>query len=311
MVRGGRRDRTRGKMMEIKTASPAPNLSALLGLSCTIKVVDIGASPIDGPAPYATLLVSGCADVVGFEPNAESLAKLNQQKGSRETYLPCVVGDGRQHTLHVCWSKGMTSLLPPNPEVLSLITGFSSWGKVVQTELVQTKRLDEIPETAALDYLKMDIQGAELMVLQHATNRLRHAVVIHTEVEFLPMYVGQPLFSDIDQFLRQHGFVLHRFNPLTTRAVVPLSLPNKPYDGYGQLFWADAVFIKDFTRPDQLDADQLLRLAIILHDCYAAYDVVAHLLLARDRRIGSDLGDRYVRLATGARAPATPRARPA
>jgi FkbM family methyltransferase len=303
--------------MEIKTASHqprpprVPGLSTLFGVSCVIKVVDIGANAIDGPAPYASLLASGCAEVVGFEPNPEALAKLDRQKGPRETYLPYAIGDGRQHTLHLCQSKGMTSLLQPNPDVLSLIHGFSDWGQVVRTELVETKRLDDIPETAALDYLKMDIQGAELMVLQHATDRLRRAVAIHTEVEFLPMYVGQPLFSDVDQFLRQHGFVLHRFNPLATRAVVPLGLANRPYDGYGQLFWADAVFIKDFTRPDQLDADQLLRLAVILHDCYAAYDVVAHLLLARDRRLGSDLGDRYVRLATGVSPSSASQVRPA
>jgi len=184
--------------MEINYHQPrpsrAPNLSTLLGVSCIIKVVDVGANPIDGPAPYASLLASGCAEVVGFEPNADALAKLARQKGPRETYLPYAIGDGRQHTLYRCRSDGMTSLLQPNPEVLPLIHGFSVWGQVVQTELVETKRIDDIPETAALDYLKMDIQGAELMVLQHATDRLRHAVAIHTEVEFLPMYVGQPLF---------------------------------------------------------------------------------------------------------------------
>jgi len=292
--------------MEIKTVhhqprpSRAPNLGTLLGLSCVIKVVDIGANPIDGPTPYASLLASGCAEVVGFEPNAAALAELDRQKGPRETYLPYAIGDGRQHTLHICQADGMTSLLQPNAEVLSLINSFSVWSQVVRTELVDTKGLDDIPETTALDYLKLDIQGAELMALQHATDRLRHAVAIHTEVEFLPMYVGQPLFSDVDQFLRQRGFVLHRFDELTTRAVVPLAMENNPYGGYGQLFFTDAVFIRDFSRPDQMDPDQLLRLAVILHDCYAAYDLVAHLLLARDRRIGTDLGHRYVRLATGA-----------
>src|SRR5215468_5606929 len=109
--------------MEVKSVyhqprpSRAPNLSTLLGLSCKIKVVDVGANPIGSPAPYASLLASGCVEIVGFDPNAEALAKLDRQKGPRETYLPYAVGDGRQHTLHVCWSKGMTSLLQPNPEI--------------------------------------------------------------------------------------------------------------------------------------------------------------------------------------------------
>jgi len=289
-------------------ANPTPpTLQSLLGLSYTIKVVDIGANPIDGPAPYAPLLAAGHAEVVGFEPNLEALTKLNHRKGPKETYLPHAVGDGHRHTLRHCVASGMTSLLEPNAQVLELFHGFSEWGRVVRTEEVDTVRLDDIPETLSTDFIKIDIQGAELMVLENAVERLRRACLVHTEAEFLPMYIGQPLFSDVDRFLRQHGFVLHRFEPLVSRTIKPLCWNNNPHAGFSQLFWADAIFVRDFIRPNQLDSDQLVRLAVILHDCYRSYDLVAYLLLELDRRTGRGLGDRYVRLASGAGEEAAPR----
>jgi FkbM family methyltransferase len=172
-------------------------LHELLNHPCTIKIVDIGASPIDGPAPYAPLLSARCGQLVGFEPNVEALANLNERKGPNEVYFPYVIGDGQRHVLHHCQEPGMTSLLEPNLEILSLFHGFPDWGRVIRTEEVETVRLDDIPETAALNMLKIDIQGAELMVFENARDRLSSALVIQTEVEFLPMYLGQPLFSEV------------------------------------------------------------------------------------------------------------------
>lgn len=150
-------------------------------------------------------------------------------------------------------------------------------------------------------FLKLDIQGAELFALSHATARLRRALVVHTEVEFLPMYKGQPLFAEVDQFLRTHGFVLHTFHPLVSRMVTPLVVRNNPYAGLRQHLWADAVFVRDFTRPAGMDADQLLVLATILHDCYQSYDVAAHLLAERDARTGGTAAPRYLAGLTGGR----------
>jgi len=269
-----------------------PTLQSLLGFSCAIRIVDVGANPIDGEVPYAPLRAAGHS-VVGFEPNLDALAALIAKKGANETYLPHVIGDGRRHKLRYCASPGMTSLLEPNQTLLALFRGFPEWSRVVRTEEVETVRLDDLAETAGLDLLKIDIQGAELMVFENAVERLKGALVIHTEVEFLPMYVDQPLFSDIDQFLRRHGFVLHRFEPLVSRVVGPLSADSDPYDGFSQLVWADAIYVRDFQRLALLESDQMLRLASILHDCYGSYDLALHALTEHDRRNGTRHGENY------------------
>jgi len=271
-----------------------PSFRALTGAGERVKVVDIGANPIDSAPPYAPMLRNGDAEVVGFEPNGEALAKLNAQKGPLEVYLPHAVGDGGRHTLRFCQAPGMTSLLEPNPRVLNLFHGFPAWGQVMSTAEVDTVRLDEVPETAGVDLLKMDIQGGELMVLRNAEARLAEILVIQTEVEFLPMYVDQPLFGDIDVFLRSRGFVFHRFFPTVSRTIQPMLVDNNIYAGLSQLLWADAIFVKDFTKPETLNDGQLLRMAAIMHDCYQSVDLVLHLLTEHDRRSGGTLASRYL-----------------
>ena len=268
-------------------------LNSLLGTEVKIKVVDIGANPIDGQPPYFPLLQAGHAEVVGFEPAPEALAELNRKKGPHETYLPAAVGDGKVHTLHFCASSGMTSLFKPNMRVLGLLHGFTEWARVVRTEEIMTRRLDEVPEAAGFDLLKIDVQGAELMVMQNAVEGLKHALCIQTEVEFMPLYENQPLFSDVDQFLRQQGFVLHRFVDVISRVVKPLVVNNDAHAGLSQIFWTDAIYIRDFTRLELLASDQLLRLAVILYDCYFSADLVLHLLLEFDRRSGTRHGSAY------------------
>jgi len=258
-----------------------------------IKVVDIGANPIDSAPPYAGLLQDGDAEVIGFEPNRDALGILNARKGPNEQYFPHAVGDGATHTLRICAAPGMTSLFEPDPAVLGLFHGFPDWGRVVSTEEVVTVRLDDIPETAGADLLKLDIQGAELMVLKHAEQRLTDAVVIQSEVEFLPLYKDQPLFSDVEQFLRARGFNFHRFFPEVSRAIRPMLVNQDPYAAFSQLVWADGVFIRDITRLDRLADRQLLAMAAILHDCYGSFDVVFHLLLEHDRRTAKGLGQSY------------------
>ena len=80
-------------------------------------------------------------------------------------------------------------------------------------------RLDDVEEVKKNDYLKIYIQGGELEVFRNGVNKLRNSLIIHTEVEFLPMYKGQPLFSEVEMFLRNMAFEFHRFSPLVSKTV--------------------------------------------------------------------------------------------
>lgn len=270
------------------------SLSRALPADTVISVVDIGASDVDGPPPYMPLVEAGRAAILGFEPNPAEFAKLDARRASHETYLPYALGDGREHTIHYCAAPGMTSLFEPNSELLAYFYGFPEWGRVTHTERIQTVRLDDVPEIEHMDYLKIDIQGAELMVFENAVTRLADCLVVHAETLFLPMYVGQPLFSEVEQFLRRQGFMIHTFAPLISRVVRPLLVNNNPHSPLRQIFWADAVFVRDFTRFDKLGDVELLKFAAILNDCYGSFDLALRALMELDRRQHSERARGYL-----------------
>ena len=259
-------------------------LNQLLEPERLTAVVDIGANPIDGDPPYHEMLRKGLCTVTGFEPQPEALTSLLQRKGPLERYLPSVVGDGSDHVLHVTQSSGMTSLLEPDPARLALFNGFAGWGAVRERVTTPTTRLDDLGEVGQMDLLKIDVQGAELMVFQGGRDKLRGAVAVQTEVSFVALYKEQPTFGDIDAELRSQGFLPHAMTALKRWPIAPVI-----YDGdfrrpMHQLLEADLVYVRDFTETDDFSSEQLQHLALVAHHVYGSSDLVHLCLLALARR---------------------------
>ena len=84
--------------------------------------------------------------------------------------------------------------------------------KYVQYEIeVPCTRLDTFCEKNGIDKIDiiwMDLQGAELKALQSLGSLLDTVQIIHTELEMNPMYEGQCLFSDVNEYLTNNGFDL-------------------------------------------------------------------------------------------------------
>ena len=57
-----------------------------------------------------------------------------------------------------------------------------------------------------VDLLKLDVQGAELLVLRGAEKSLPRVRLVFVEVSFRPIYEGSAVFADVYAFLRGHGF---------------------------------------------------------------------------------------------------------
>ena len=237
---------------------------------------------------------AGAARVVGFDPNPRAIERLNSAKRPNETYLPHAIGDGRPATLHVCAAEGMTSILEPDQSVLRLFGGFPEWGRVLETHRIETVRLDDVAELRRVDLLKLDIQGAELTALENAERLLRDCLVVQLEAEFVPLYKGQPLFSEVEQFMRARGFWVNRLAPTVSRALQPLVVGNDYRTNYGQVAWCDAVFVRGVGRLEELSDDELLRLAFIAADVYRAHDLAARSLHIRDTRRGEGLAAAFL-----------------
>jgi FkbM family methyltransferase len=254
------------------------SLAQLLAPARPTAIVDIGANPVDGDPPYKRMLAAGLCDVVGFEPQAEALARLQAMAGPHERYLPLIVGDGTERTLHLCGLEGMTSLLVPDPAHLALFNLFPTWGEVKNSLPVITHRLDDIAEIAHMDFLKMDIQGSERDVLVHGRNKLRQTVAIQTEISFITLYEGQPTLGEMDAMMRQLGFLPHCFAELKVWPLAPTVVSGQPNKGLRQLLEADLVYVRDFTRAGNMTAEQWKHLALIAHHCYGSVDLAARCL---------------------------------
>jgi FkbM family methyltransferase len=243
---------------------------------------------------YDPLVKAGIASVLGFECVQAECDKLNAMASESRAYLPYAIGDGTVRAFHECNFPMTSSLLEPNSGLLDRFQNLENLTQVVKKHTFATKRLDDIAEITGVDFLKLDVQGAELDVMNGGDRVLAEALVVHTEVEFVEMYKGQPLFAEVDQRLRRSGFVFHKFAGVAGRTFKPLILNNDVNQCLSQMLWADAVYVKDFMALDRLPAEKLLRLAAILHMVYGSFDLAMQALLAYDRQHSSALAPAYL-----------------
>jgi FkbM family methyltransferase len=104
------------------------------------------------------------------------------------------------------WDYGnkSSSLLPPARTTEEL-----PWLKFEETIAVETLRLDTFCSSrsiSSVDLAYIDVQGAELLVLDGAGDYLDRIGMIGMEVEAVELYAGQPLQDDVERFMAGRGF---------------------------------------------------------------------------------------------------------
>jgi FkbM family methyltransferase len=227
-----------------------------------IRLIDVGArGGIDSRwKPYHATI-----EVLAFEPDPDECASLNSRPYPYSIrFLPVALGatDGQQATLRICKQPGCSSLLQPNMELCRQYS--YGWAMEVVGEYpVTLNRMDTVCQDFRPDVIKVDTQGTELDVLRGAGELLESALTVEMEVEFVPQYLGQSLFSDVDSFMRQQGYMLRglrRTNWRTTADHV------HPYGG--QIVHGDALYLK----PDRMDCPK----GHIILAAYRQYDLLAH-----------------------------------
>ena len=270
------------------------SLATLVRPDSAITLLDIGASLIETP-PYQQLLDAGLARVIGFEPDAEECEKLRRKHGATHEFHPFFVGDGKPATFRQTNWFATGSLFRPNTPLLEKFQNLHEVTTLVAEHPVQTRALDDIPGIGDVDYIKIDVQGSELSIFRNAEKLLQGVVMIQTEVCFVELYEGQPLFADIDAHLRAQGFQFVKFTGFGTRCLKPLVM-NQNVNAGNQYLWSDAVYMRDLLKADSLPEQKLIKLATIAHDIYGFYDFSLYLLKRLDARRGGAVADRYLEL---------------
>lgn len=274
-------------------------LTQLLNFSGTLEVADIGAAWLGEPPVYKRLLDRKLARLNAFDADVRQHAALREAHGADLRLFGDIVGDGARHTLHLAAPvSGMTSLLKPSARHLAFFNGFDRFGEIHETQEVQTTRLDDIADLPDLDFLKMDIQGGELMALQHGQARLAQCAAVQLEVSFVPLYEGQPSFGEIDVWMRAQGFLPHAFTEVKRWSISPVRRNNDMRQPFNQLLEADVVYVRDPTTPERWSPDLLRRLILIAHYAYGSVDLAGRLVqwLEGQKQAGTGSFDHYLSL---------------
>jgi FkbM family methyltransferase len=132
------------------------------------EILDVGAM-FTGEGRFESLERQGTARITAVEPNLTAVEHLRRRFPARR-YITDVLGDGQTRTFYVCRYPGCSSLYEPDPVVIDRFHGLSAGPggqfRVTGTEIVQTVRLDDLPQLPTFDMIKIGVQGAELDVLQ-------------------------------------------------------------------------------------------------------------------------------------------------
>jgi FkbM family methyltransferase len=277
------------------------SLSTLIRPETRITILDVGASLTEKP-PYQHLIEANLARVVGFEPDTEQCKLLNVTYGEPHAFFPYFIGDGGPAVFHETNWFPTGSLFRPNKAVMERFQNVYEHATLVAEHPVETRRLDDIPGIETVDYIKIDVQGAELMALKGGERLLEQVLFIQSEVEFQELYENQPMFADLDIYLRSRNFLFIKFVGFGARCVKPLLVKNDAIKGTHEL-WADAVYVKNWFQPDTFTPDQLIKLAILAHDLYILPDLAYHALKNLDARQGSVHASDYLKKLTGQAGP--------
>jgi FkbM family methyltransferase len=185
---------------------------------------------------------------VGFEPDREECARLlKHADGTRYKFFPVALGAKAEHrTLHLTRNPACASLFAPDHELLGHFMELGPFFDILAAQPVETVALDTfLPEQGInqIDFIELDTQGAELDILKGAKKFLSSSVLgLQVEVEFTAMYRNQPLFAEVDTYLRQFGFALFDLSRYRLRRkTCPPDVETR-----GQLMWGHAFYLRDY-----------------------------------------------------------------
>jgi FkbM family methyltransferase len=180
-----------------------------------LQCIDVGArgGPQNHWRRYAAVMRTDL-----FEPDAAACELQAAEKRPGESWFPVALGG---HTgsgkLHVLKRPSGSSLYPPNEPMMHRFgpTSYGTLDKVLDVPLLTLSDFIDKYQRPFPNLLKLDVQGAELDILKAIRpEHWRDLIAVQCEVELVEFYRGQPLFHDVDAFMRAHGFVMFDFLPV-------------------------------------------------------------------------------------------------
>ena len=262
----------------------------LADIKINFTIIEIGAVQIQNEKePFYELLdYFPASKIIGFEIEKAVCEKMNSESSKGVKYYPYALGKANEkRKLYITQHPMCCSLYKPNEEFIKLYNNFEVAYLKKETE-IDTISLDyfiDKHDVGNIDFIKIDVQGAELDIFKGGSKALKNVLKIVCEVEFVQLYENQPLFGDVCNYLSQHDIMFNKFLGLAGRALKPIMLNNDP-NIPSQHIWSDAVFVYHIQKIHNLSDIQLIKLSL-LACVYYSLDLTFYYLSEYDKRNSS------------------------
>jgi FkbM family methyltransferase len=167
-----------------------------------------------GADPYTKWLrLQGKVKTIGVEPESSGLEKMRRTH-AYDWIIPHAFADkDGKAPLYITKARGWCSLLKPDETAIQKVVTPLCWKtrpfEVIGTEMIDVTTIDALrAKLPAIDFLQIDVQGAELAVLQGAKETLKNVAVLELEVRMKPIYENEKTYEPINAYLEDHGFSL-------------------------------------------------------------------------------------------------------
>ncbi|PHQ81666.1 MAG: FkbM family methyltransferase [Coxiella sp. (in: Bacteria)] len=215
--------------------------------------------------------------LVLYDADVDCVSQMESSKNSlfgKESILPyCIGKTSSTANFHLNFHPTTNSLYPFNPlyndycYVKDPLYGNYAFGDACKTEETIEVTLFSLADAlkdcgvGELDFLSIDTQGAEYDIIVGAKELMRDSCLgIQLEAEFVELYKGQKVFSDIDPLMKSLGFELLELFSFgrCTPMITPIG-----FRGEEQPIHAEAVYVKSesFLR-QHASVEQLYKTAL-------------------------------------------------
>ena len=250
-----------------------------------------------------------------FEPDEEECRRLNASAARNVRYIPCALGRlAGEATFYETRLSASSGLYRTNMSYFSRLLNRDNGVTVAE----RTIRLQTLAGALrqfgvnAIDFIKLDVEGAELDVLMGGEPYLTEGMLLGVlaEVRFQEEINGCPIFWQLDEYIRRFGFRLYdlHFTHLSRHAlpypgVADYRTPEGErffaYTTHGQIMDGDALYFRDLLIPANrgyraaVSAAQLLKMAALL-ELYCLNDCAAELILAHQQQLQKEVDCRVL-----------------
>ena len=212
--------------------NPAVVVSNVLGKTEGFVIIDGGAWIGNESVKYNDVFKS--SQIFAFEPFPKSYAKLVENTSQYSNIFPqklALSDENKMLEFHSNLNETTNSLM-------SSVLGtdrkdyLRKTADIIEVEATTLDSFCDEKNIDHIDFLKMDLQGGEMLALKGCVKLLEKEKisVIYSEIWFEEQYKNAPMYNHIASFLDDYGFVTYNMFGL-----------NEGNDGH--LMWGDVMYV--------------------------------------------------------------------